>query len=153
MKPSSRGSQRKLLQRPRVLAAFNLPDVVAVVRAGVPATQLNHLSRWLGVHKETLYIMLGMASSTVERKLANGDDLSIAHAERVVGLTRMLGITMARAGLADGQGEEVAGAWLRQWLETPVRELGGQAPKAWLDSVIGQMHLHELLDRAAPAAK
>jgi hypothetical protein len=86
------------LLQPRALGAqtYLLSPVERAqrVKQGVPARELVTVSQAMGLPREQLMRALGLARSTVERKIAQRGTLSQPEGERLIGLERLIGRSM-----------------------------------------------------------
>jgi len=121
---------------------WTVVDRVQMVRDGVPSRLVTYLAETLGLSRERVYEMIGLARSTGDRKLRSRQPLDPDQGERVLGLARLLGQVerMAEDAGMDGAGTEGfdPGTWLASWLESPVPALGGRRPGDLLDTVEGR---------------
>jgi len=89
---------------------------------------------------------VGLARSTVERKLAARGRLSEAESEKLVGLSRLIGQVDA---MVRESGEAPVGfdaaRWFAAWMGEPVAALGGLRPQQLLDTADGREALATLL--------
>ena len=117
-----------------------------LVKRGVPAQQVVALSAALGLPREQLMRVLGLARSTVERKIAARDALSQADGEKLIGLERLIGQVdaLVREGGGAPPGFDAA-RWFARWMAEPVAALGGLAPQALLDTADGREAVGTLL--------
>ena len=121
------------------------------VKQGVPARELVAMSQAMGLPREQLMRALGLARSTVERKIAQRGTLSQPEGERLIGLERLIGQVdaMVRDSAADdaanGAADFDAARWFARWMAEPVAALGGMAPQDLLDTADGREAVSTLL--------
>ena len=117
-----------------------------LVKQGVPARTVQDLSAAMGLPREQLMRAVGLARSTVERKLAARGRLSEAESEKLVGLSRLIGQVDA---MVRESGEAPVGfdaaRWFAAWMGEPVAALGGLRPQQLLDTADGREALATLL--------
>ncbi len=119
---------------------------ISLVREGVPADTVETLATTLGLPKERLLEGLGLAVSTVNRKLATGARLGPAESERVVALLQMVDTVERSLAGSDAAAEQFeVGRWLGTWLATPNAALGDERPLSLLDTADGRMLVGDLL--------
>lgn len=130
-------------------------DRVEVIRRGIPATAVGDLSSALEVSTDSLSEALGIARATLSRKAREGKVLATDESERVLGMQALIGQVQAMieqsgdpAALADFD----AAKWVANWLNKPLRALGGVTPASYLDTVEGQKLVSNLLAMAQSGA-
>ncbi len=139
------------LPQPRALGAqtYLLSPVERAqrVKQGVPARELVAVSQAMGLPREQLMRALGLARSTVERKIAQRGTLSQPEGERLIGLERLIGQVdaMVRDSAADDAADFDAARWFARWMAEPVAALGGMAPQDLLDTADGREAVSTLL--------
>ena len=115
-------------------------ELVEAVRAGLPASALDHLlaevAPWVGSQAE-VYRVVGSAR-TLQRKRTHRLALSVDESDRLARLARLL----VRAEQALGDAERAHG-----WLLRDNRALGGQRPLSLLDSDAGALAVERALGR------
>lgn len=128
--------------------AFQLSALerAALVKRGVPARVVRDLSAAMGVSREQLMRVTGLARSTVERKLTARRTLSESESEKLVGLSRLIGQVdaMVRESGQPPDGFSAA-RWFAAWMAEPVPALGGLRPQELLDTADGREALGALL--------
>src|SRR5262245_48661857 len=88
---------------------------IALVKRGVPASEVFKLAAIIGRPKERLLKMLGVPRATVDRKAKANQALSIEHGERLIGFAKLVGqvqVMVAQSG--DPTGFD-APKWLARW--------------------------------------
>lgn len=136
---------------PRALGAqtYRLSPVERAqrVKQGVPARELVAVSQAMGLPREQLMRVLGLARSTVERKITQRGTLSQPEGERLIGLERLIG--QVDAMVRDSAGADAAdfdaARWFASWMAEPVAALGGMAPQDLLDTADGREAVSTLL--------
>ena len=119
---------------------------VRLVKQGVPARTVQEMSVAMGLPREQLMRAVGLARSTVERKIAARARLSEGESEKLVGLSRLIGQVdaMVRASGQAPAGFNAA-RWFAGWMAQPVAALGGLCPQELLDTADGREALATLL--------
>src|SRR5690554_3309385 len=73
--------------------AYNRADLftrIAIVKRGVPASFLATVSHRTGVPRKILYSTLGLARSTVDRKVRNRERLNQDESERIMSMVEII---------------------------------------------------------------
>lgn len=121
---------------------------VAWVKRGLPASLPGDVATRMGLSKERLYTMLGLARATVERRVREGRPLSPDEGSRVLGLARLVG-QVQRMVEQSGRPEGFdAAEWTARWLDRCIPALGGMRPAELMDTAEGQGLVSTLLARA-----
>src|SRR5262245_11355737 len=115
---------------------FTPSNVVEVLKAGLPVTELTHLQASLAVPTEKLAPMLGISKATFHRRKGAGQRLGSAESDRVVRFARLLGQAIKVFG-----DEEDA----REWLDSPQFGLGGAVPLDYAKTEVGAREVENLL--------
>lgn len=119
--------------------------LVQALRQGVSPKVFRHVAADMAVDQSLLIQSLGLPRSTLLRKLANDQPLSIAEGERVLGLTQLVAEAM-RMVQDSGDGDNFdAAAWLGRWIQQSVPALGNRPPAEFLDTGIGQQSVMRTL--------
>lgn len=126
--------------------ALSAIERAELVKRGLPARAVQEMSAAMGLPREQLMRAVGLARSTVERKLAARGRLSEAESEKLVGLSRLIGQVDA---MVRESGEAPVGfdaaRWFAAWMGEPVAALGGLRPQQLLDTADGREALATLL--------
>ena len=120
---------------PADLSATNL---IKVLEAGLPVTELTDLQASLAVPTEKLAPMLGISKATFHRRKGAGKRLGSAESDRVVRFARLLGKAIRVLGDAEDA---------RQWLNSPQFGLGGAVPLDYAKTEVGAREVENLLGR------
>ena len=97
-----------------------------LVKQGVPAREVVALADAMAVPRDQLMRVLGLARSTVERKIAQRGPLSQHESEKMVGIERLIGQVDAMVREAGEAPDDFAAAhWFARWTADPVPALGG----------------------------
>ena len=125
-------------------------DRAHLVKRGVPSALARMISIDMGVTKDRFSQFTGMSISNVKRKISKnvtGPEraLSRAESESMVGLARLIGQVKTIVNESgDSQGFNAA-KWFGEWIEQPVKALGGQKPADLLDTADGRDAVSRLL--------
>jgi len=122
----------------RTDARFTAGNLVKVLEAGLPVTELTDLQASLDVPTERLAPMLGISKATFHRRKGAGSKLGLPVADRVVRFARLLG----KAAKVFGDMEDA-----KQWLNSPQFGLGGAVPLDYAKTEIGAREVENLLGR------
>lgn len=126
--------------------ALSALERVHLVKQGVPARAVQEMSAAMGLPREQFMRALGLARSTVERKLAARARLSESESEKLVGLSRLIGQVDAMVRASGQAGDDFnAARWFAGWMAQPVAALGGLCPQELLDTADGREALATLL--------
>ena len=68
---------------------------VELVKRGIPATVVDAMAKRMAMPKERLALMLGLARATIDRKVREGEPLSVDESSRVLGMARLVGQVQA----------------------------------------------------------
>lgn len=156
---SSHGHSRRTAAEPNVVyalsapasaegGAFNLSPLerMRLVKQGLPARTVQDMSAAMGVSREQFMRAVGLARSTVERKIAGRRKLSAAESEKLVGLSRLIGQVATMVRDSGTQAEDFnAARWFARWMDEPAAALGGLRPQELLDTADGREALATLL--------
>jgi putative toxin-antitoxin system antitoxin component (TIGR02293 family) len=114
---------------------------IDLIRKGVNAADFKQFVSRLGIQQEKIFLMLGIATATVNRKASRNEALSQEDSEKVVGMAKLIGqveTMLEESGdPAAMQGFDAA-RWLAHWMEEPLPALGGAAPAEYMDTIEGQ---------------
>jgi putative toxin-antitoxin system antitoxin component (TIGR02293 family) len=113
-------------------------DRIGMVKEGLPARLLTTLAGDMHVSRERLYVWMGIARTTANRKVKQGDVLSQDESERALGIARLVGQVqkiVSESGHPEGFD---AATWTANWLDEPNAALGGRAPGEFMDTADGR---------------
>lgn len=127
-------------------------DRIKMIRRGMPATEAKRLVQVLGVEQKAFYHALGLKTATVNRKIAQSEQLSSDESERLLGVAKLIGQVEAIVAEAGGPPGFSAPEWISRWLREPLPALGGTAPIDLLDTMEGQAMVAEALARIQSGA-
>ena len=124
-----------------------------LVKQGVPARTVAELSTAMGLPRDQLLRVLGLARSTVERKIAARRALSSDESEKLVGLARLIGQVAAMVGEGGAAAEDFdAARWFARWMAEPAPAFGGLRPEDLLDTADGREAVSHLLSQMKSGA-
>jgi putative toxin-antitoxin system antitoxin component (TIGR02293 family) len=116
------------------------------VKQGVPAREVVTLADAMGLPRDQFMRVLGLARSTVERKITQRGPLSQFEGEKLVGIERLIGQVDAMVREAGSAPDNFdAARWFARWMADPVPALGGLAPQDLLDTADGREAVSTLL--------
>lgn len=124
---------------------------IGLIKQGVPASLVASTAELLHMPQERLVDALGLSRSTVARKAKANDTLSTEHGERLVGMLRIIGQVAEMVDADEGEHFD-AGAWIAEWIQTPLAALGGCRPAEFMDTVEGQQLVAQTLSRIESGA-
>jgi len=131
---------------------LDVPNRVALVREGAPADLLALVSERIGIAREPLYRALGLAPSTIKRKIQGHQALAVDESETALGIARLIGQVETMVAESSNEAEFDAAKWLGRWLERPNPALGGARPISYLDTADGRQMISDLLARMQSGA-
>lgn len=111
---------------------------IARIKHGLPAAEAKRILQDLDIGQGAALKALRLSPATFNKKVNQGQTLSTAESERVIGLARLLGqveTMVEESGSPEGFN---AAAWLSHWLAEPVPALGGARPIDLVDTMEGQ---------------
>lgn len=118
------------------IARESMADRIRRIRDGGTATLLVGAAESLGVSREAIFGMIGIPTSTANRKITKRETLDMAVTER-----------LARLALIEDQAEDTFGdkELAKRWLRTDNRGLGGCTPLSMLDTEFGTREVTKVL--------
>lgn len=135
-------------------AIFNEPLIgqSQIVRDGLPPIVFKRLARDMGVDQTTLIAHLGLARSTMLRKIKNQSPLGMHESERVLGMALLVGQVQTMVDQSGDAAGFDAAAWVGEWIESPLPALGNLPPAQFMDTAAGQQLVSRLLAQAQSGA-
>lgn len=133
-------------------ARSNVLERIDVVRRGVPPGVVAVMADDLGVEQGYLIDHLGLARSTIARKVKSNVALSTRESESVLGVAQLVGLVetmMTESGGPDGF--DPAG-WVGQWIGRAHPALGNRRPVELLDTTEGQRLVTSILQQSQSGA-
>lgn len=109
-----------------------------IIKHGVSARWAKTLFADLSIGQGPALEALKLSAATVNRKAAKGIDLSQEESEKVIGMGKLLGQVQAMVEESGAPEGFDAGAWLSEWLRTPLPAFGGDRPIDYMDTMEGQ---------------
>jgi len=131
------GLVRNIVQASADQDASNPATLIALVRSGLPISELDALQKVLGVPIDKLAPKLGISKATLHRRKTAGR-LEPNESDRVVRFARVMGKAVE---VFDTQ--EAA----RAWLAAPQFGLGGETPLDYAMTELGAREVENLLGR------
>jgi putative toxin-antitoxin system antitoxin component (TIGR02293 family) len=131
------GLVRNILRGSKHPDACNPAELIALVRAGLPVSELDTLQNILDVPIEKLAPKLGISKATLHRRKAAGH-LDPDESDRVVRFARLMG-----AAIEVFENEKAA----RAWMSSPQVGLGGETPLEYATTELGAREVQNLLGR------
>lgn len=125
---------------------------IHIVKHGIPARIVEEMAARMAVPKARLVVMLGLARTTVDRKVRSDKLLSKDESERVLGMARLVG--QVEAMVAES-GEPVgfdAASWIARWLHCPLPAFDGKRPAEFMDTADGQTLVSTVVARMQTGA-
>src|SRR5450830_397208 len=122
-----------------------------LIKHGIAASVLTQLAKSMRVSQDHLIASLGFPRTVIVRKIQRRQNLSVAQAERVIGLAKLIGqieIMVATSEVSDFN----AAQWLGDWLCHPLPALGNHQPEEYVDTLTGQEILSSLLSQMQSGA-
>lgn len=149
--------------KPATVAELHLFDFIDVYQAapmeriewikkGVGAINVVDLADRLDTSKEQLMKALGLPRATIDRKAKAYQNLSTEQAERLIGLSKLIGQVET---MVEQSGEPAgfdAAHWVGRWLDRPNPSLGGRRPAELMDTVAGQEVVSSVLAKLQSGA-
>jgi putative toxin-antitoxin system antitoxin component (TIGR02293 family) len=126
----------RTFQRP-VLKA---DDLIAEVRAGLPASTITLLATTLSMQRSQVAERLNIPARTLSRRLANNSPLTLDESDRTLRMARVVALANEVLGAEDKA---------QRWMAAPNRALGGKKPFDQLDTEMGVHSVEEVLQRIA----
>lgn len=114
-----------------------LPDLIGLLKRGLPFASFEKLRGTLGVTARELADVLQIASRTLARRREEGR-MRTDESERLYRLAKLLDRTSAITDSAEQA---------RHWFTTPKRALGGATPLAFADTEPGAREVEHLIGR------
>jgi putative toxin-antitoxin system antitoxin component (TIGR02293 family) len=114
------------------------PDLVAKVEEGVPVVDVVAFGREVGFTAEELAKLIQIPSRTYARRVAGKSRLKLDEGDRAVRIMRLYD----RAKQTFGTNERT-----RDWLNRPLRVLGGRTPLDFAKTEVGAREVEAVLGR------
>jgi putative toxin-antitoxin system antitoxin component (TIGR02293 family) len=136
----------------RKLYSLSAVERIDLVRAGIPAWFIVELVSDMCVPRERLYGALGLARSTIERKVREQRTLSLDEGERAVGIAQLVGQAQSIVQESGNPEGFDATRWVGEWLNEPHPALGNKTPAEYFDTAEGRQLVSNLLARQQSGA-
>lgn len=130
----------------------NAPDLVKIVKVGVPAHFVEVLTERMAMPKDKFYRTIGLIRPTVDRKVRAEKILNQDESERMIGITRLVGQAQSIVQESGGPEDFDAAKWVSAWLDRPLPALGGKRPSEFMDTSIGRSMVADLLGQQQSSA-
>lgn len=136
-------------------ATFNLfspLERIEAVRHGLPAGVLASVAEDLKVEQGFLIDHLGLARSTIARKVKDKLPLSLRESESVLGIAQLVGLVetmVLESGAPEGFD---AAEWVGKWISKPHPAIANRTPVELLDTAEGQGLVASILERSQSGA-
>ena len=111
-------------------------DLVAQVRAGLPASTVDMLADVLSLHRTQIAKCLNIPSRTLSRRLATKSRLTQDESDRTMRMARVVALANEVLGAEDKA---------QRWMVAPNRALGGRKPFDQLDTELGVHSVEQVL--------
>jgi putative toxin-antitoxin system antitoxin component (TIGR02293 family) len=115
-------------------------DLVAQVRAGLPASTVNMLADTLSMQRGQVAKRLNIPARTLSRRLATKSRLTQDESDRTMRMARVVALANEVLGAEDKAS---------RWMVAPNRALSGKKPFDQLDTELGVRSVEEVLQRIA----
>jgi putative toxin-antitoxin system antitoxin component (TIGR02293 family) len=111
-------------------------DLVAQVRAGLPASTVNLLADTLSMQRAQVAKLLNIPARTLSRRLATKSRLTQDESDRTLRMAKVVALANEVLGAEDKAS---------RWMVAPNRALGGKKPFDQLDTELGVRSVEEVL--------
>jgi putative toxin-antitoxin system antitoxin component (TIGR02293 family) len=111
-------------------------DLVAQVRAGLPASTVNLLAETLSMQRGQVAKQLNIPSRTLSRRLATKSRLTQDESDRTLRMAKVIALANEVLGAEDKAS---------RWMVAPNRALGGLKPFDQLDTELGVQSVEQVL--------
>jgi len=125
---------------------------IDLIKGGVGASSIVHFASLMGRSQVQVMEMLGLPRTTVLRKIKADADLAVDQAERVIGLSKLVGQVETMVKQSGDPAGFDAPQWVSQWLEQPNPAIGNRPPAELMDTVAGQDLVSTLLGQMQSGA-
>jgi putative toxin-antitoxin system antitoxin component (TIGR02293 family) len=111
-------------------------DLVAHIRAGLPASTVNLLAETLSMQRAQVAKLLNIPARTLSRRLATKSRLTQDESDRTLRMARVVALANEVLGAEDKAS---------RWMVAPNRALGGKKPFDQLDTELGVRSVEQVL--------
>jgi putative toxin-antitoxin system antitoxin component (TIGR02293 family) len=115
---------------------LKVDDLVAEVRAGLPATTVDVLAGKLSMQRAQMAARLNIPARTLSRRLATKSRLTHDESDRALRMARVMALAQEVLGAEDKAS---------RWLSKPNRALGGKVPFDQMDTELGARSVEGVL--------
>ncbi len=114
-------------------------QLVEVERCGVKGRFIKDFSKHIGVSAVRFYEILGVPKATVEKRSAEGTEITGAGGQAAVAMAKLLAKAQEIVGNSTSPAAKHfdAAKWLGQWIERPQPALGGRRPAELIGTPTG----------------
>ncbi|TLY57886.1 MAG: DUF2384 domain-containing protein [Gammaproteobacteria bacterium] len=113
-------------------------EMAAVVLGGLPPSVVKRIGAFLGIRATKVGSIVKISEKTLDRRLKSGARLKPDESERLARLMRIISLAVSALESEDNA---------RQWLQRPLRELGGQTPLQLAATEPGSREVERVLGR------
>lgn len=154
MKSSTKPSAPEQQARSGYESVYQLApqDRIQVIKRGIPADYIDHLSARMNIPKENVIVFLGFSRATINRKVRQRRNLSSDESARVLGIEYLIGQVEHMVRESGNPEQFDAARWVSNWLNAPLPALGGETPASYMDTFEGQKLVSNLLAQAQSGA-
>ena len=120
---------------------------IRLIKHGISAEAVEQMSKDMSIPKARLAATLGLARTTVDRKVREDKPLSADEGSRLLGMASLIGqvqIMIEESGNPEGFN---AAEWVARWIDRPLPALGGQKPAELMDTSDGQALVSNIVAR------
>lgn len=140
-----------------MLQLFNFADVyasasmdrIALLEHGVGAKAVVELADRMHSAQDRIIDLLGLKRTTVLRKIGKQEDLDTDQAERLIGLSKLIGQVETLVKTSGEPKGFDAARWVNDWLQRPNPALGGKLPAMFMGTATGQEIVTQLVAQMA----
>jgi putative toxin-antitoxin system antitoxin component (TIGR02293 family) len=117
---------------------LRIDQLMAVIREGLPFDTVISVSEKLHVGERVLVELISSSARTAARRITDRTRLKEDESDRLLRVVRIANEAQIICGSIDKA---------TQWLQTPIRALGGKTPFSHLDTDLGAAEVTEVLAR------
>jgi putative toxin-antitoxin system antitoxin component (TIGR02293 family) len=118
---------------------------IRLIKGGISAKVVEQLAKDMGIPKERLSGMLGLARATIDRKVREDKPLSSDEGSRVLGMASLIGQVQTMIEESGNPEGFNAAEWVARWLDRPLPALAGQKPGELMDTSDGQALVSDMV--------
>lgn len=113
-------------------------EMAALVLDGLPSSVVKRISAFLGIRARKVGSIVRISERTLDRRLKSRVPLKLDESERVARLMRLISVAVSTLESKD---------YAREWLQRPLRELGGRTPLQLAETEPGSREVERVLGR------